>query len=530
MRLLRPPFSLIVFRRMVCLAPRACAQGRLFALLAALASPLAAAQYYQSDFPPEEFRARWERIFDRIGDNAVALVQGAPLARGFEYPRQTNSFYYLSGIETPHSYLWLDGRSREVTIFLPPRNEKLEQGEGRLLSAATSELVKRLVGVDHVASTEDMQGNWLREALAGDGSGNARDLPALYTPFRPEEGHAQSRYELDLANTAIANDHWDGRLPRELRLVGLLKARGPKPWDAPELQVRDLSPILDDLRMIKSDREIALIRRASEIAGLGVMEAIRSTEPGVYEYQLDAAARYVFLASGARLDGYRSITASGVENINTGHYFRNTRELRSGDLVLMDYAPDYRYYVSDIGRMWPVSGRFTAEQRELLEPILRYRDALIARIRPGVKAATILEEAAAIMELWFEANPFANKRYEAAAREMVEKGSGAFSHPVGMAVHDDGDYNYRRLPLAPGMVFSVDPTLRVAEENLYLRYEDTVVVTETGVENFTAFLPSELDDLEALMEEEGVVQKVRLALLPVGSEQDVLSKQGPGGA
>ena len=473
----------------------------LCAIALLLLAAAADAQHYQSDFPPEEFRARWNRIFDRIGDEAVALVQGAPAARGFEYPRQYNTFYYLTGIETPHSYLWLDGRTREVTLYLPPRNEKLEAGEGRLLSAATADLVRELVGVDHVRSTEAMQGNWLRETL-GD------DIPELYTPFRPEEGYAQSRYELDLANTAIANDPWDGRLPREMRLLGLLKARGPKPWDAPELQVRDLSPILDDLRMIKSEREIALIRRASQIAGFGVMEAIRSTRPGVYEYELDAAARYVFLVNGARLDGYRSITASGVENINTGHYFRNSRALQAGDLVLMDYAPDYRYYVSDIGRMWPVSGRFTAEQRELLEPVLRYRDALIERIRPGVMTDHVLAEAAAAMETWFKAHPFRNKRYEQAAREMVEKGSGAFSHPVGMAVHDDGDYSYRRAPLQPGIVFSVDPTLRVPEENLYLRYEDTVVVTADGVENFTDFLPSELDDLEALMREDGVVQKV----------------------
>lgn len=479
----------------------------LFALalmLIVLTTQPASAQHYQTDFPPQEFRDRWNRLFDRIGEDAVALVQGAPSARGFEYPRQTNTFYYLTGIETPHSYLWLDGRTREVTVFLPPRNERLEKGEGKLLSAATDDLVKRLVGVDHVKSTDDMQGGWLRDALG-------KDIPDLYTPFRPEEGYAQSRYELDLANTNIANDHWDGRLPRELRLIGLLKARGPKPWDAPELQIKDLSPILDDLRMIKSEREIALIRRASQVAGLGVMEAVRSTRPGVTEYQLDAAARYVFLVNGARLDGYRSITASGTENINTGHYFRNTRALESGDLVLMDYAPDYRYYVSDIGRMWPVSGRFTEEQRELLEPILRYRDFLIEGIRPGVTTEQILAEAATAMDVWFAANPFQNKRYEKAARSMVEKGSGAFSHPVGMAVHDDGDYNYRRAPLQAGIVFSVDPTLRVPEENLYLRYEDTVVVTSDGVENFTDFLASELDDLEALMQEDGVVQKVPAA-------------------
>ncbi len=459
----------------------------------------AQAQHYQSDFPPEEFRDRWNRVFDRIGDNAVALVQGAPSARGFEYPRQTNSFYYLSGIETAHSYLWLDGRDRTVTLFLPPQNERLERGEGKVLSAADVDLVRQLTGVDFVMSTQDMHGDWLRETLG-------KPAPALYTPFRPAEGYAQSRYEIELANTNIANDYWDGRIPREIRLISLLKTRGPKPYSGPELQVLDLSPVLDELRSIKSEREIALLRRASEIAGYGVMEAIRSTRPGVYEYELDAAARYVFLVNGARLDGYRSITASGTDNINMPHYFRNSRKLESGDLVLMDYAPDYRYYVSDIGRMWPVSGKFTAEQRELLEPILRYRDLLIERIRPGVTPEAILEEAAEAMEAWFAENTFSNPRYASAAREMVENGSGAFSHPVGMAVHDVG--TYKGEPLRPGLVFSVDPTLRVAEENLYLRYEDTVVVTATGAENFTDFLPSELDDLEALMREEGVVQKV----------------------
>ena len=172
----------------------------------------------------------------------------------------------------------------------------------------------------------------------------------------------------------------------------------------------------------------------------------------------------------------------------------------------MDYAPDYHYYVSDIGRVWPVNGTFSATQRELVEVILRYRNELLARIRPGVTPAKILAEAAQAMEAWFDANPFSSERYAAAARDMVENGRGAFSHLVGMAVHDVG--SYVDAPLRPGTVFSVDPTPRVPEENLYLRYEDTVVVTDTGVENFTDFLPSELDDIEALMQEEGVLQKV----------------------
>jgi len=465
---------------------------RLLAVVAVLllpaAAPRASAQHYQSDFPPEEFKARWAALFDKIGAEAVAVVQGVPLTSGFQLPRQTNSIYYLSGIETPHAYLRLDGRSRKVTLYLPPRNERLERSEGKVLSAADAELAKRLTGVDEVLSTEAMDARW-----------PIGDPPpvAIYAESVPAEGYAESRYELQAKDAAIANDFWDGRVSREQRFVELLRTRHPR------ATIKDLTPVLDELRSIKSPREIALVRRASQLAGLGVMEAARSTEPGVYEYQLDAACRYVFLLNDARLDGYRSITASGTDNIWNAHYFRNSKKLEAGDLVLMDYAPDYRNYVSDIGRMWPVDGRYRPWQREILQFVLEYRNAVMSRIRPGVSAEAIQAEAKQAMEPVFARTRFSKPAYEAAARKLVETGGGVFSHTVGMAVHDVGSY---RGLLKPGHVFSVDPQLWVPEENLYFRYEDTVVVTETGVENFTAFLPTELDALEALAREKGIVQ------------------------
>jgi Xaa-Pro aminopeptidase len=288
--------------------------------------------------------------------------------------------------------------------------------------------------------------------------------------------------------------------------VELLRARNPRS------EIKDLTPILDELRGVKSPREIALIRRASQIAGLGLMEAMRSTEAGVHEYELEAAARYVFVLNGARLPAYRAITASGTENINNMHYFRNTSAIKDGDLVLMDYAPDYRYYVSDVGRVWPVNGRYSPWQRELLQLVLEYDKAVLSRIRPGVTPAQIMEEAKKAMEPVFARTRFSKPVYEQAARRLVETGGGVFSHTVGMAVHDVGSY---RGGLRPGHVFSIDPQLRVPEENLYLRYEDTVVVTETGVENFTDFLPRELDEMEKLVQEKGIVQKVP----PMSEEQ-----------
>ena len=452
---------------------------------------VSSAQHYQTDFPAEEFKARWAKVYDAIGGDAVAVVQGAPLTNGFQLPRQSNTFYYLSGIETPGPYLVLDGRSRRATVHLPPRNERLERSEGKVLSADDADQVKALTGADDVRSTAAMSDGWpAGEAPAA----------AIYVEFAPAEGHAQSRGELRAADAAMAADVWDGSLPRHSRFAELMRARHPR------LAIKDLTPILDRLRSVKSPREIALVRRASQIAGLGLMEAMRSTQAGVFEYQLDAAARYVFLLNDARLDAYRSITASGTANISNGHYFRNSSALKDGDLVLMDYAPDYRYYVSDIGRMWPVSGRYLPWQRELLQFILDYRNAVLSRIRPGISPAEIYAQARQAMEPVLARTRFSKPAYEAAARKLLATGGGTFSHTVGMAVHDVG--SYRDGPLQPGQVFSIDPQMWVPEENLYLRYEDTVVVTETGVENFTAFLPSELDDMEALVRAQGIVQKL----------------------
>ena len=464
------------------------------------------AQHYQTDFPPDEFKARWAKVFEKIGDG-VAVLQGMPQTDGYVYPRQYNSFYYLSGIETPGAYLLLDGGTRQVTLHLPSRNAALERAEGKVLSADDSELVKKLVGVDDVRSVDAMGEGWplvrTREegtGGAGQGGRRGRGRAIIYAEFSPAEGAGQSRGELVDAETARVSDFWDGVVSRQRRFVELLRARHPRS------EVRDLNPILDEARSIKSEREIALIRRASQLAGLGLMEAMRSTESGVTEYQLDAAARYVFLLNGARLEAYRSITASGTENINNMHYFRNTRTLEDGDLVLMDYAPDYRYYVSDIGRVWPVNGKYNAWQRELLGFVLEYHKAVLSRIRPGATPDEIMEEARKAMDPVFGRTKFSKPIYEQAARRLVERGGGVFSHTVGMAVHDVA--SYQGGPLKPGQVFAVDPQLWVREENLYLRYEDTVVVTATGVENFTHFLPMELDDLEKIVQEKGIIQRV----------------------
>jgi Xaa-Pro aminopeptidase len=437
---------------------------------------------FQTDFTPAELAGRRTAVLEGIGADAVAVVQGAPPPHGFQTFRQSNQFYYLCGVEMPMCCLLLDGRDGRTTLFLPDPSTQAGS-EGESLAEAEPDVLAEVTGVDVVARVDS-----LADAL--------KDARILYAPYRPAERAMGSRDELTRANRNMANDPWDGRATREGRFIGLLRARCPR------ADVRDLSHILDRLRSVKSAAEVALCREAGRLSGLAVMEAMRSTRPGVIEYQLGAVAEYIFILNGARGGGYRPIIASGA-NIWFSHYFRNDAPLQDGDLVLMDYAPDYRGYTSDIGRMFPVNGTYSPLQRELYGFVVAYHKAVLERIGPGLTADEVHAGAAEAMADVVAGAPWSKPVYEAAARRMLEF-KGHLSHPVGMAVHDVGGYRDR--PLESGVVLTVDPQMWVPEEKLYVRVEDTVVVTEEGIESFTGFVPLDLDDVEALMRQDGMIQ------------------------
>ena len=443
----------------------------------------------QTDFPASELQKRRAKVFEQIGNRAFAVLQSASYAGAGPVFRQSNEFYYLSGIAVPHAYLLLDGRTKKTTAYLPHRDLARERQTGPQVSAEDAAIVLERAGVDDVQGVEVLA-RFLASAQIH------LPAPTLYIPFSPAEGVAASRDEMLRQAGEIASDPWDGRGTRTGQFLSLLRSRFPT------FEIRDLSPILDSLRLVKSSREISMIRRASRIAGLGIIEAIRSTRPGLFEYQLNAAARYVFLLNDARYDGYPAIIGGGT-NAWLGHYQRNSSPLKDGDLVLMDYAPDYHYYTSDVTRMWPINGKYTADQRMLCGFILAYRQALLKRIRPGVTPNQILAGAREEMEPIWKSTPFSKEIYRQGAKGALTF-AGHLSHPVGMTVHDVG--SYQNMPLVPGLVFSIDPMIWIPEESLYVRMEDVVAVTESGVENFTDFLPSEPADIEKLMREEGILQ------------------------
>jgi len=427
----------------------------------------------------DEYVARRRRVLDEIGPGAAALLQGAPPAKGFKLFRQSNETQYLCGAQVPLAYLLLDGRTSTCTLFVP--GLPAGQTKGTVpVERDTPARLRETTGVDAVLPAER-----LAEHLRG--------ASVVYTPHSPAQGEHASRDELTRRERAMAADPWDGGATREAHFIGLLRTR------LQGVEIRDLCPILDAMRIVKSPAELELCRRAARLSALAVAQAMRATRPGLTEGALEAIAHHVYHFGGARGAGYRAIVPSGVEHCWDGHYFANDGELREGDLVLMDTAPDYEYYTSDIGRMWPVSGTYAAWQRELYGFVVEYHKTLLGLIRPSVMAEEILAEAREKMTPVVDASAWSKPQYEAAARAMLEF-RGHLSHPVGMAVHDDGDY--WSCPLRPGTVFTVDPQMWVREDTLYIRVEDTVAVTGSGVEALTASAPLELDDVEVAMREE----------------------------
>jgi Xaa-Pro aminopeptidase len=458
-------------------------------VLAVLASsPGEAQSRLQTDFSTEDFQARRERIFDVIGDN-LAIIQGAEDVQGFVIFRQSNTFYYLSGLVIPTAYMVMDGQRRETTLYLTHRDPIQEVNGGEKLSYEGRDLVLKMTGVDDVRPLENMAEDLYYEL-------SSTPHPALYTPHSPDEKYLQSRDEMLAGFGRRVADPWDGRPSKAGHFINLLRLRYP------QFEIRDLSPALDEMRTIKDEKEIALIRKASQLAGLGIMEAMRSTEPGVFEYQLEAAANFIFKANGARGPAYNAIVGGG-KNAWFGHYSENSDPLVAGDLLLMDTAPDYRYYTSDVTRMWPVNGTYTRDQRDLYGFVIEYHKAFMRRIRPGVTPTELVEEVAADMREVLEGMSFSKEIYLEACKDALDF-KGHFQHPVGMSVHDVGRLWGK--PLEPGMVFAVDPMIWVRPEELYIRMEDIVVVTEDGVENLSANLPIEMDEIERIIREDGIVQ------------------------
>lgn len=431
------------------------------ALLAGLAAPLLRAQ--RTGYTPEEFVRRRAALMDQVKDGAVVLFGDAAVPAGTHF-RQDNDFFYFTGNEDLGGVLVLVPFGRPgATLFLPQRSAREIQydGPGLLEDAAA----KARAGFLDVLAVGDLDEFLAR--LAGRGAGK------LYVRLSPRDTLDDARSETALMDGRRARSHYNDQLSVDQYRIEKLRQRYP------QMTFVDVAPAVDALRAIKTPEEIAVLRRNGRLSAEGVRQAMLATRPGVFEYEIEAAAMAVVLKGGAKGAAYAPIVGSGP-NSCIFHYEKNDRRAEAGDVVLMDFGADLDHLAMDITRTWPASGRFTPEQREVYRIVLEVEKACIEAYKPGATPQDVRDHVAAVMK----------------AKGLDPRGQlGGFGHGVGLAVHD--------VPLGgvlkEGMVFAIEPALYYPEKGFGVRIEDTVLITAAGCEVLTAAVPKEIDEVEKLL-------------------------------
>lgn len=403
--------------------------------------------------PGEALDARRVRLMDR--------VQGAPIILGSarlrdaesEYPqdsdfRQSNDFFYLTGLETPDAWLVLNlPETGSSVLYLEPRDPTQELWTGKKLGPGDE--ARRQSGMADVRSTESF-----RDDVAG-----------WLSETQPDRVFADGG---DPSHTQLL----------ERTLGGSASA------------VHTLAPEVAALRLVKDEDEIRRLKEAVRITSDAHRQAWRMAGPGVAEYELEAIIEYTFRSNGAERVGFPSIVGSG-ENSVTLHYDKNRRTLGEGDLVVVDIGAEFGYYTADLTRTFPVSGRFDDRQRAIYELVLGAQNAAIEAVRPGVTVGQLNQIARRYLN--------EHSGDLCGERSCLAHFPHGLSHWLGMDVHDVGDYG---TPLEAGMVLTIEPGIYLEGENLGVRIEDDVLVTPTGHELLSASLPREPAEIEAIMAED----------------------------
>ncbi len=417
----------------------------------------------QETFNKEEFAARRAKVFEKIGDG-VAIVFANEKHR---YPlkfRQSPDFYYLSGIEEPDAVLVLVGANKRSILFARRAQPWQASVEG-----------PGIFDRKDAAEFYGLSGIFpLDELFTVIGSRMSRTAK-LYAPLTAADDLQFARNEMPFNESESMNHPLNSAPLRSKQAIGKLRE-----WQ-PQLTLSDINPILDHLRWVKTPYEIERMRMTGKIGAEGVKEAIKGTKPGMFEYELEAAAKFIYVKRGARGDAFTPIVASGP-NTMILHYMKNSRQMKAGEVVLMDYGSDYEYYTSDITRTWPVSGKFTPEQEKMYRCILEARDAIIAMMKPGIKVSDM--QAAA--EKIYIKHGF--------GKLFVEMGR-YVGHFIGISVHDVGE---DETPFVAGVVYNVEPLIQDDTLKVHLRLEDTILITQTGAENLTASVPAGIEEIYAL--------------------------------
>ena len=407
------------------------------------------------------------------GRAVVVLLRGAGKPADMGPFVQDQDFLYLTGVAEPDLAMLLvpaaDGSLPVDELLVPPHSRFAATWDGNFL--APGEDTAQRTGFGAATNVRALQERLT--ALLAEQNGKR---PLLLTATQPAARLGSTPGRAAQIAGEVGRDPFDGRGSREATLAGKLRATFP------DLQIESLEQVLHPQRAAKTDGEIELLRAAAEIAAAGIGEAMKSARPGLYEYQLAAVARFVFSLRGAGPDAYAAIVGAGANGCIL-HYSACNKVLEKDDLIVMDYAATLHGYASDVTRTFPASGRFSKEQRKLVQDVHEIQQELIGQVKPGAKLSELSRQCSELL------------------RARGYRSDHGPCHHVGLAVHDPSvDV------LAPGMVITVEPGAYLRDQGMGCRIEDIVLVTATGHEVLSAGCPSQPDAIEAWMKKKGLVE------------------------
>ncbi|WP_044873138.1 Xaa-Pro aminopeptidase [Pseudomonas sp. LFM046] len=432
--------------------------------------------------PKAEYARRRKALMAQMEANSIAILPAAPVHirnRDVEHVyRQDSDFQYLSGFPEPEAVLVLiPGREHgEYVLFCRERDPERELWDG--LRAGQDGAIRDF-GADDAFPIGDIDDI----------------LPGLI------EGRSRVYYSIG------TNTEFDQHLMEWINVIRSKARQGAQPPN----EFVALDHLLHDMRLYKSAAEVKVMREAAEVSARAHVRAMQASRAGLYEYHLEAELEYEFRKGGAKMPAYGSIVAAG-KNACILHYRENDAPLKDGDLVLIDAACELDCYASDITRTFPVSGRFSPEQKAIYELVLKSQEAAFLQIAPGkhwneAHEATVQVITAGLVELGLLKGDvdelIASEAYKAFYMHRA-------GHWLGMDVHDVGDYKVggEWRVLEPGMAMTVEPGIYIGADNqdvpkkwrgIGVRIEDDVVVTKTGCEILTGGVPKTVDEIEALM-------------------------------
>jgi Xaa-Pro aminopeptidase len=413
---------------------------------------------------PAEFARRREALADQCKTGYVLLFAKIVLPQADHY-REDNDFYYYTGLGDPGAVMLMDVATKRVVIFEPQQTDREVRVYGKNLLALTPAEREKL-GYPSVQPITSFDG-----ALAtAVGRSGGQDL-WMRLGFADKPDGARMETARDYA-AEYAHPFGDPT-PGDRSALRRVAERFPS------ARLRDLTGFIDQMRVIKTPKEVEVLRRNGKLSAEGQRRAIAIAYPGIYEYEIEAMASYIFRSSGAQGIAYPAIVGASA-NGNTWHYFSNRTKTVPDDLIVFDYGADLHHMTMDITRTFNVSGKFTPEQAKWYAVDLEAQKAVIEMLRPG--------------NTYEQAADAGKKVYEKAG--IGEQWRGFPGHTVGLATHDVVG---TRGEIKAGHVVTVEPIIEFPDKKMHFRIEDTILITPNGPENLSAGVPKELAEVEKLV-------------------------------